>query len=355
MARGFNRQLRRWKLSLPLVVWATMLMSPAGLLSQGLGNGLATEQVVNVYSYRQPFLIEPLFERFEAQSGIEVRMVFARQGLIERLKQEGVNSPADLLLTADMSQLIAAVETNLTQAVTSEELSRVIPHFDRDPEGHWFGLTLRARVIVASRERIPEGEVSSYADLAQPRFRGRICTRSGSHPYQIALLASRLAHYGMPATRDWLAALKDNLARVPQGNDRAQIRAIASGICDLALVNSYYLALMLADPGQSRHANLVYMIFPDQFGHGTHVNLSAIAMTAHAPHPQAAQELMEFLVQQESQQFYAQSNHEYPVREGVDSPALLAQPFRRDTLPWVAIAAHRGEALRLTYEIGYDW
>jgi len=249
---------------------------------------------VNVYSYRQPFLIEPIIESFTKQTGIEVNTVFAKKGLVERLKSEGKNSPADLLLTSNFSNLQAAVAADVTQPVVSETLDANIPAEFRAPDGVWFGLTNRARLIVVSKDRMVETRPESYQDLANTQYKGKICTRSGKHSYMVALTASVIAHSGNDAARDWLSGMKDNLARKPQGNDRAQVKAISQGECDIAIINSYYMGAMLADEEQTAWANSVDLIFPNQADRGTHMNISGVALTKAAPNKENAIKLMEF-------------------------------------------------------------
>ncbi|HSF92414.1 MAG TPA: extracellular solute-binding protein, partial [Paracoccaceae bacterium] len=202
---------------------------------------------VNIYSSREPQLIEPILDAFSQATGIETNVVFIKDGLIERLKAEGRRSPADVVLTVDISNLAAIVDAGVTQPVTSDVIEANIPAEFRDPEGLWFGLTSRARVIYASKERVAEGEVTTYEDLTDPKWQGRICTRSGLHDYNVALLSAYIAHHGAVAAEAWLAGIKSNLARKPQGNDRAQVKAIWAGECDIATGNTYYMGEMLAD------------------------------------------------------------------------------------------------------------
>ena len=213
---------------------------------------LATAQAkeVNVYSFRQEFLVAPIVEAFTAETGIEVNIVFAKKGLINRLEAEGDNSPADLLLTSDFSKLQQAKNKGLTQPVSSDVLNANIPSNLRDEDGHWYALTKRVRAIYASKDRVKEGEITSYEELAYEAWYGRICTRSGKHPYNLALVASMIAHYGAADAEAWMAGIKTNLARKPAGNDRAQVKGIFSGECDLSLGNSYYLGKMLAKEDQ---------------------------------------------------------------------------------------------------------
>lgn len=319
-------------------------------------SGTAAAAEVNVYSYRQPFLIQPMFDLFTRQTGIAVNVVFAQQGLVERLKQEGRFSPADLILTVDIGRLSDAVAAGVTQPVHNAVLEANIPAQYRDPDGHWFGLTTRARVIYASKDRVAPGEITTYEALATPDWHGRVCTRSGTHVYQIALLASMIVHHGRDGAKAWLEGVKANLARKPQGNDRAQVKAIKEGLCDVALGNSYYMGKMLDDPDQRPWAEAAWLVFPNQDGRGTHVNISGMALTRSAPNRDEALMLMEFLSDDQAQQLYAQENFEYPVKPGVPWSPLLESwgRFEADSLPLATIADHRAEAVRIVNEVGYN-
>lgn len=315
---------------------------------------------VNIYSNRQPFLIQPMLDKFTAETGIAVNSLFAEKGLTERVKAEGLNSPVDVLLTTDIARLTEAVEAGITQPVDSPALISAIPESLRDPARNWFALTLRARVIYAANERVKDSEVTTYEGLTAPKWKGRICSRSGNSDYNIALLASQIAHHGETEAAKWLMGVKANLARKPQGDDRAQIRAVAQGECDIALGNTYYMAVMLADPEQAEFARAVHIVFPNQpgtpFPSGTHVNVSGMAMAKHAPNREAAQKLMEFLASPEAQKMYANINNEYPVRSGVESSELLQSwgEFKSDELPLQEIAKFRKRALEIVYETGFD-
>jgi len=311
---------------------------------------------VNVYSYRQPFLIKPMFDQFTKETGIKVNTVFAKSGLVERLENEGQNSPADLIFTVDVGNLSNAVDAKLTQGVSSELLSTKVPAEFRDPDGHWFGLTNRARIIVTSNERINNGEVTSYEDLAKPEFSGRICTRSGKHVYMNALIASIISHHGEADAKTWLTGVKDNLARKPQGNDRAQVKAIAEGECDIAIINSYYMGAMQTDEEQSEWAASVNIVFPNQTDRGTHMNIAGMSLTAASPNKDNAIKLMEFLAGDLAQSMYAEQNHEYPVNSDVPASGLVRSwgEFETDSLPLSEVVKHRVTASKLVDEVGYD-
>lgn len=317
---------------------------------------VAATDEVNVYSYRKPQLIDPLFEAFTQQTGIRVNSVFAKKGLLQRLKSEGRNSPADLVFTTDIGRLTDIQRAGLTQSVDSPTLRAAVPANYREPQGHWFGLTARARIIVASKDRVTPGEIEDYEDLVDPLWQGRVCTRSAKHPYMAALTASMIAAHGEADARQWLDGLRNNLARRPQGNDRAQVKAIYNGLCDVAVINHYYMAKMLADPKQKSWAESVRVIFPNQSGRGTHMNVSGVALTKHAPHRDSAIVLMEFLASEQGQALYAKENGEYPVTSGVPWNALQQSwgKFRQDSLSLATIADHRARAVRLADEVGYD-
>ena len=311
---------------------------------------------VNVYSYRQPFLVEPIFKAFTDQTGIEVNVVFAKKGLIERLKLEDRNSPADLMLTTDIGSLNDLVEADLVQAAASDMLKANVPAAYRDPDDRWFGLTVRARIAVVSKERVADGALQRYEDLADPKWQGRLCSRSGKHVYNVALVSSLIAADGATSTRAWLDGVKANLARKPQGNDRAQVKAISEGACDVALINNYYMGNMLADPEQVAWAESVRIVFPNQEDRGTHVNLSGVALTKHAPNRENAIRLMEFLSDDQAQAIYAEANYEYPVKPGVPWSPLLQSwgTFKTDPVSLAEIAALRVDAIKLIDEAGFD-
>ncbi len=314
-------------------------------------------QEVNVYSYRQPFLIEPMFKEFTAETGINVNVMFAEKGIAEKLASEGEYSPADLILTSEFSRLFELSDKGLVQAVTSETVNSNIPAQFRDSGNQWFALTQRTRSVYSSRERVGElAESFDYLDLAKPEYKGKICTRSGKHPYNVALVSSMIAHYGEAQTKQWLEGVKANLARKPQGNDRSQVKAIKEGLCDYSLGNSYYLGKMLNDPQQVSWAESVYINFPGQQANGTHVNVSGMAMAKYAPNRDNAVKLMEFLTGDIAQKMYAEVNFEYPVKVGVPSSELVASwgEFRADTLPLEAIAQHHQQAVKLLDEVKFD-
>jgi iron(III) transport system substrate-binding protein len=320
------------------------------------GAGVASTEEVNVYSYRIPTLIEPMFQKFTEQTGIKVNALHADSGLLERLQNEGRNTPADLVLTVDIGRLVDLKDAELTQPVESAVINENIPENYRDKENHWFGLTSRARIITVSKDRVADGEISSYEDLADPRWKGRICTRSGKHVYNVALTASMIVAHGEEEAEKWLSGVKENLARTPQGNDRAQVRAIREGECDVAVINSYYMANMFADEEQRAWAESVNVILPNQADRGTHMNVSGMAMTRHTDNMDNTLKLMEFLTSETAQQMYAEVNGEYPVKEGVAWAELLQSwgEFKADSVSLNQVADHRADAIRMTDRVGYD-
>ena len=316
----------------------------------------ALAEEVNIYSHRQPELIQPLIDAFTAETGIAVNVAFVDKGMTERLVAEGDRSPADLVLTVDIARLADVVAAGVTQPVDSAVLEANIPAEFRDPADHWFALTSRARIIYASKERVQPGEVTTYEDLASDKWKGRICTRSGTHDYNVALTAAILAHHDAAYTTTWLQGVKANLARKPDGGDRDQVKAIWAGECDIAVGNTYYMGQMLADDEQKAWANSVNVVFPTFEAGGTHMNISGIAMTKAAPNKEAALKLMEWLAGDVAQKIYAETNHEFPVKAGVERSALVASwgEFTPDALPLADVAAKRPEALKLIETVDFD-
>lgn len=318
----------------------------------------AAEGEVNIYSYRQPELIKPLIDAFTEQTGIKTSVLFASKGLGERIRAEGKNSPADILLTVDIGRLDAAKSLGITQPVESDVIAGNVPAQYRDPEGHWFGVTTRARIVYASKDRVAQDAIT-YEELADPKWNGKVCTRSGQHAYSIGLFASKLAHDGAQKTEEWLTGLKNNLARKPTGNDRAQVKAIYAGECDLALGNTYYMGKMQTnekDPEQKEWAASVKLLFPNADGRGTHVNLSGMVMTKHAPNAQNAKKLMEFLSSDTAQQVYGAANFEYPVKPGVEADDRTKSwgALKPDKISLADIAKNRKEASELVDKVGFE-
>ncbi len=311
---------------------------------------------LNIYSQRQPELIQPVVDAFTEDTGVTVNIAHLDKGLTERLQAEGARSPADIILTVDISRLAEAVEAGVTQPIDSAVLAAAIPASLRDPGNEWFGVTQRARVVYASKDRVADGEVTTYEDLADPKWKGRICTRSGTHAYNLALVAAMIHHHGTEAAKAWAEGVKANLARKPQGNDRAQVKAIWAGQCDISLGNTYYMGLMAGDEEQTEWADAVRIVYPAFESGGTHMNVSGVAMTSASRNTDNALKFMEFLVSEKAQEVYASINHEFPVRDDVARSDLVASwgEFTPDDANLMDLAGLRGQALRLMEEVDFD-
>ncbi|WP_371169166.1 Fe(3+) ABC transporter substrate-binding protein [Aliiroseovarius sp. 2305UL8-7] len=331
-------------------------LATASILATALTPAAASADEVNVYSYRQPELIQPLMDAFTEESGVPVNVAFLKKGMIERLEAEGKRSPADLIFTVDISRLAGVVNAGLTQPVDSAVLDENIPAEYRDPNDEWFGLTSRARIVYASKDRVADGEVTTYEDLSDPKWKGRICTRSGTHAYTLALVSAYLTHHGEEETKAWIEGLKANLARKPQGNDRAQVKAIWAGECDISIGNTYYMGKMLADPEQKEWADSVNVVFPVFEDSGTHVNVSGMALAKNAPNKEAAVKLMEFLSSPKAQEIYASQNYEYPIAPGTEADEIVQSwgTFTPDGLNLMEVAGQRDTALKLMQEADFD-
>lgn len=342
-------------------------MRPLRLLGfLGLSLSLLTAPVlsqaaeeVNLYSARIEALIKPMLDRFTEQTGIEVNLVTGdADELLSRLQNEGRNSPADLLVTTDAGRLYRAQEAGLVQPIESDVLNQRIPAAYRDPQGHWFGLSLRARPIMYVKGEIDPAELSTYEDLADPRWHQQICIRSSGNIYNQSLVASMIAANGMGATEEWAKGLVSNLAKPPRGGDRDQIKAAAAGQCKLAIANTYYLAGMINsdDPSEQEAAAKIGVFWPNQNDRGSHVNISGAAVTKAAKNRDNAVKLIEFLSSDEAQQWYAEVNGEYPVVEGIASSALLQQwgEFKADPLNMAILGENNSEALRLMDRAGWQ-
>lgn len=328
-----------------------------GLSACILAGPVAGEEV-NLYSARKENLIKPLLERFTEETGIEVNLVTGKaDALLQRLKSEGRNTPADLLLTTDAGRLYRAKQAGVLDAVDSQTLRAQIPEQYRDPEGYWFGLSVRARPIVYVKERVNPEELSTYEALAEPKWKGRICIRSSSNIYNQSLVASMIAHKGLEATEAWAEDFVANFARPPIGGDRDQVLAAAAGQCDVAVINTYYLGVMLNDddPAQRQAAARVAIFWPNQEGRGTHVNVSGIGLTAAADNRANAVRLMEFLTSDQAQAWYGQVNHEYPVRDDVPVSDTLEAwgDFKADDLDLYLLGKYNAEAVRLMDRVGW--
>ncbi len=322
------------------------------------GTALADSEV-NIYSARKENLIKPLLEQFTSETGIKVNLVAGKaSALLKRLQVEGRNTPADLFLTADAGRLHVAKQAGLLQPVESKILSDAIPAHLRDKENQWFGLSRRARVIIYSKQRVKPDMLSTYEDLVNPKWKGKICIRSSGNIYNQSLLASMVAHQGKAAAQKWAAGVVANMARPPRGNDRAQVKAVAIGECDIAVVNSYYLGNMRTSSDQSERdaAAKVALFFPNQNDRGTHINISGAGITKYASNRGNARKLLEFMVDDKAQKWYADSNHEYPVKAGIEvSPVVKAwgYPFKEDNLDMGKLGRYNVTAVKIFDRVGW--
>ncbi|WP_435099882.1 Fe(3+) ABC transporter substrate-binding protein [Arhodomonas sp. AD133] len=330
---------------------------PVLLAASAFAATAAEDASVNVYSARKEVLIRPLLDRFTEETGIEVNLLSAGSGaLLSRLQNEGRNTPADVLITVDAGNLHRAREAGVLQPVSSDTLDEAVPDSLRDPEGYWYGLSQRARVIFYARDRVEPDALTTYEDLADERWDDRLCIRSSNNIYNQSLVASMIAHKGEEATQRWAEGLVENFARSPQGGDTDQILAVAAGECDVAVANTYYFGRLLkGDDRRAEMARQVGIVFPNQQGRGTHVNVSGGGVTRHARHPDNAVRLLEFLLRPESQKWYAEVNNEYPVRPGVEASAVLREwgGFEADELNLSKLGEYNGEAVRLMDRVGW--
>jgi iron(III) transport system substrate-binding protein len=333
---------------------AVFLVAP---LATFAANPLAAQEV-NLYTTREPGLLRPLLDAFTRSTGIKINAIFVKEGLIERVKAEGPNSPADVLMTVDIGGLVDAVDQGVTQPVRSEALSEAIPANLRDPDGRWYALSMRARLVYASKDRVKQGAIT-YEELADPKWKGKLCIRSGQHPYNTALVAAFIAHHGEARAEAWLRGVKANLARKATGGDREVARDILAGICDLGVANSYYVGLMRSGrggPDQVKWGEAINPLLPTFQNGGTHVNISGAAVARHAPNRGNALKLLEYLVSNEAQALYASANFEYPVRSGAAIEPIIASfgKLRPDTIDIATVAKNRKAASLLVDKVGFD-
>lgn len=333
------------------------LMGGAVAISAATTGAAVLADEVNIYTTREPGLIQPLLDAYTEKTGVKVNTVFLKDGMPERVASEGESSPADLLMTVDAGNLADLVEKGLTQPVESAVLAEAVPENLRDAEGNWFALSMRARVLYAAEDLGLES--FQYADLADPEYKGRVCIRSGQHPYNTALFAAYDVHHGAEATEEWLSGIKENLARKAAGGDREVAKDILGGICDIGIANSYYVGLMRSGRGgdeQKEWGEAIKVILPTFENGGTHVNISGAAVAKHAPNRDQAVALLEYLVSDEAQELYAKANFEYPVKAGVAVDPIIAEfgELKIDPTPIIEIVAKRKEASELAEKVGID-
>jgi iron(III) transport system substrate-binding protein len=327
-------------------------------LVTGLAGIAVAEEALHVYSHRHYEIDQKVNAMFTEKTGIAVKVVNAEvDQLIERLKSEGAGSPADVLVAVDAGRMQRAVTEGLLQPVRSEILENGTPEAFRDAEGYWYPFTLRARVIVVAKDRVKEGEVEDYADLAKPEWRGRVLVRSSTSGYNQSLLVSIIAAEGEAAGEAWARGIAKNLARPPQGGDRDQIKAVAAGLADAAITNSYYLGLLLNSPdaAERKAAESVRLVFPNQSGRGTHCNVSAAGVTKHSNNAEAGKKYLEFLVSPEVQKLYAEGSFEHPVSMDLSLGAQMGKwgVFKADEASFGKLGEFSATATRLFDRAGW--
>jgi len=331
-----------------LLLLGTIALMPSAALAQ--------TNEVNVYSSREHKLIQPLLDAFTKDTEIKVNVISASSGLEQRIKTEGANSPADLLLSVDIARLQEAANLGITQPIKSEVVEKTIAPQYRDPDGHWVGLAMRARVVYASKERVKQDAIT-YEDLADAKWKGKICIRSGQQQYNNALFAAYIVHHGEAKAEEYLKALKANLAQKPSGGDREVARDIAAGKCDIGLGNTYYWALMNDKEADKKPwADATKVILPTFRDGGTHVNLSGVVLAKHAPNKANAMKLIEWLTGEHAQHLYADMNYEYPLRAGVPVNKTIASygALNADKIPLVDVANKKKAAANLVDKVGFD-
>lgn len=310
-----------------------------------------TSEELNVYSARKEAYIKPLLDQFAATHDVSVNLVTSKaDALIQRLKSEAENTPADILITVDAGRLHRAKQADLLQAVDTARFAQLAPTQYMDPDGYWFGLSLRARTMVYQPQRVAVDTLSSYEALADSQWTGRICIRSSNNIYNQSLVASMIAHHGMDTTQQWANGLVKNFARKPQGGDQDQIKAVVAGQCDVALINTYYLAKMLAGSNDEKNiARQVQVFWANQDDRGTHVNVSGIALTKYAHNTELAIKLIEFLYTDQAQSWYGEVNMEYPVRADISiHPTLMSWgKFKADELALEQLGVLNSQAVKI--------
>ncbi len=335
-----------------------LALAGLGACTQQDSPDAASEAVVNVYSGRHYDSDQRIYEAFTAATGIAVRVLPASgDQLLERLRAEGDQTQADLIVTADAGNLYRFAEAGLLQPVESDALRAGVPEAYRDPQNRWWAFAKRARVIVYRKGAIDPASLTSMDVLASSALRGKVCARSSSNIYNLSMLAARIEREGGDAARAWAQGVRANFARDPQGGDTDQIRAVAEGVCDVAISNHYYLVRMAAsaDPADRAVAEAVGIVFPDQAGAGAHVNISGAGVSAYAQHRDNAQALLEFLVSPEAQAMLGPGNEEFPVRPGIAATPELAAlgAFQEERVPLDALGRRQAEAAALFEEAGW--
>ncbi len=340
------------------IIKSTLIASFGAILFSCGGTTEQKEEVVNVYTHRHYEADQQLFDKFTEQTGIKVNVVSASADeLIQKLELEGANSPADVLITVDAGRLHRAESKGLFQSVSSETLNSNIPAKFRDPQGFWFGLTYRARILAYSTERVKPEELSTYEALTEPQWKGRILTRSSENIYNQSLMASVIAQHGKEGAEQWAAGLLANMAREPKGSDRDQVKAVAAGEGDVAIVNTYYIGIMLNDENEEERkaAEKISIFFPNQNDRGTHINISGAGVTKYSPNKDNAIKLIEFLSGAEAQGLLANINFEYPVNPNVEFSDQLKKwgTFKADEVNLSVLGDNNSDAVVIFDKVGW--
>jgi len=314
---------------------------------------------INIYTHRHYDSDKILFKKFTDMSGIKVNVIKgSADQLIQRLQSEGKNSPADILLTVDAGRLVRAKDMGLLEPVSSKILTKNVPEIMRDSENHWFGLSVRARVIAYAKDRIKENELSTYEDLADPKWRGKIVVRSSNNIYNQSLLASLINENGSKNALKWAKSVRKNMARKPRGNDRDQARAVASGVADLAIINTYYLGLLAnsSDKADREVAEKLNIFFPNQNGRGTHINVSGVAVTKSSKNKKEAIRFIEFLTQEDNQRIFSEANYEYPLDYNNSKSKIHLKwgRFKADSIDLSILGKNNAEAVKIFDLAGWE-
>ncbi|MHB2169674.1 extracellular solute-binding protein [Alsobacter sp. R-9] len=330
---------------------------PAVLLAGAAFTAPALAAEVNVYTSREPGLIKPVLDAFTKQTGIKVNAVFLTNGLEERVKAEGQNSPADVIVLVDVSKLAGATDMGITQPIDDATLKAQVPAALRDPGNTWFATTLRSRVVYASKDRVKQDSIT-YEELADPKWKGKVCIRSGQHPYNVSLFSAAVSRMGPEKAAEWLKGVKANLAKKPSGGDRDVAKDILAGVCDIGVGNTYYVGLMRngTNANEKQWGDAIKVLNSSFAGGGTHVNISGAAVARNAPNKDAAVKLITFMTSDTGQKILADLNYEYPIRKGVGGAETekVAGPIQPDSLALVDIAKNRRAASEMVDQVGFD-
>lgn len=329
----------------------------AALIGTGFVNSALADGELNLYSSRHYDTDEKLYSDFETATGIKINRIEGKDNeILERMKAEGANSPADVLISVDAGRIWAAQKDGLFQPIVSEILNSKIPVNLRDPGGNWYGFSQRARIVFYDKTKVTEPPLT-YAALADPKYKGMICARSSSNVYMLSLLAAFIENNGEASATAWAKGLKDNLAREPEGGDSDQLKGIASGACPIAISNTYYWgrALRKQEDWAVAAKDKIGVVFPDQEGRGTHVNISGAGVAAHAPNKENAIKFLEYLASDQAQKYFASGNDEYPVVAGLtsDSPVQQLGSFKADTVNVAVYGTNQAKAQEIYNAVGY--